>query len=62
MSDLLLALLLIHCLLGGIIAVLIKPLYHAQVRLLLQALINCRVHASAMRSRSSYFGPRLLLS
>jgi hypothetical protein len=59
MSDLFLALLLTHCLLGGIIAVPIQPLYHPQVRLLLHPLINCRVHARAMRSR--YFGTRLLL-
>ena len=60
MSYLLLALLLIHCLLGGIIAVLIQPLYHAKIRFLLQPLINCRVHTRSML-RSRYLGPQLLL-
>ena len=60
MSDLFLALLLTYRLLSGIIAVLIQPLYHPQVRLLLHPLINCRVHARAMLC-SRYLGTRLLL-
>ena len=58
MSRLLLTILMTRCLLGGIIAVFIQPFYHAQARLILQALINCHVHACTMRR--SYFGTRIL--